>query len=112
MPNNSKETSNSVNQLMPTLQPFSAGMSTYCYTSHRSSIPLPKFSGDLQELNLLISILNDRATIEHLSEIELLNAIHNSLEDQARQYFLQCNEISPNKNHCRNFQQIKRILST
>ena len=49
---------------MPALQPSSTGMFTHCYTPHRSSIPLPKFSGDPQKLNLFISILNDRATIE------------------------------------------------
>ena len=51
MCNNSDEPCNSVNQiLMPTLQLCSSVMSTHCYTSHISSIPLPKFSGDSQEL--------------------------------------------------------------
>ena len=64
---------------MPALQLYSTGMSTHCYIPCRS-IPLPKSSGDLQELNLFISILNDRVTIKHWSDIELLNAICNSLE--------------------------------
>ena len=111
MPNNSNENTNSANQLiMPTLQPFHAGTSTHYYASHRSSIPLPKFSGDPQELTLFISTLNDRATVERWSDIELLNAVRNSLEGQARQFFLQCNEISPIKTSAEIFNKLKEFF--
>ena len=51
--NNSDEHNHSVNQfLMPVLQPYSSGMSSHCYILHRSTIQLPKFSSDPQELNL------------------------------------------------------------
>ena len=50
--NNSDKPNNSVNQLlMPTLQPYRSGLASHCYTTHKPSILLPKFSGDPQELN-------------------------------------------------------------
>ena len=55
--------------------------------------------------------MNDRASTERWSDIELLKAIRNSLEGQTRRYFLLCNEISsPIKTSAEIFNKLKEFF--